>query len=190
MTFSVLTVCTGNVCRSPMAEYLLRARLSTRTAAPPVGVASAGTRALAGYGMDGPSALALKEIGVDGSVHVARQLTPDLVRAAELILTAETAHRSSIVRAEPMAMRRTFTLREFARLGAGLAPLAEISDEALRSRVGEVAAQRGWVDPPQPGADEIGDPFGAPLDVARSCAGQIAAAVDGVLAALGLPVHP
>ena len=52
--------------------------------------------------------------------HVARRITPGLVRASDLVLTAETDHRSVVVRETPEAFRRTFTVREFARLGAGL----------------------------------------------------------------------
>lgn len=181
--FAILTVCTGNVCRSPLAERMLRARLDGA----PVTVASAGIGALVGMGIDGPSALALTELGVDAAGHRARQLDPAMIGQADLILTAATAHRSAVVRTVPLAFRRSFTLREFARLGAGLGALeGPVTRDALVGRVRAVAAQRGLVDPPAEGADQIGDPFGAGLEQARRTAGEVAAAVDGVLAALGL----
>ena len=185
MTFSVLFVCTGNICRSPMAERLFRARVDP---AVPITAASGGTAGLPDWPMDAPSALALRELGGDPDGHAGRRLTEAMVADADLILTAETTHRSVIVQADPPAFRRAFTLREFGRLGAALGPLgAPVTVSALRERVGEVAAQRGNAEPAEPGADDIGDPFGAPLTVARMCAAEVAAAVDLVIGALGLP---
>jgi protein-tyrosine phosphatase len=187
VAFEVLFVCTGNICRSPMAERLLTARLrDVLPAGLDVVASSAGTGAVVGHGMDTPSLIALRELGGDSSGHVARMLTGALAEDADLVLTAESGHREQVLQAVPLAFRRTFTLREFARLGAGLGSLPEPSEAALRQRVAEVAARRGWADAPEPGADEIGDPFGATLAVARSCAAAIAAAIDGTIAALGL----
>lgn len=184
MAFSVLFVCTGNICRSPMAERLLRVRVDP---AARVAVSSVGTSGLTGYPMDAPSAEALRELGGNPDGHVARRFTPALIDAADLILTAETSHRSIVVQSDPLTFRRAFTLREFGRLGADLGLLDELpTEEALRDRVEEVAAQRGIVDAREAGVDEIGDPYGAPIAVARLCGAQIVDAVDAAIAALGL----
>jgi protein-tyrosine phosphatase len=187
VAFEVLFVCTGNICRSPTAERLFAARLATGL---PAGLdviaASAGTRAVVGHGMDTPSLIALRELGGDSSGHVARQFTGTLAESADLVLTAQSDHRAQVVQAAPLAFRKTFTMREFARLGAGLGRLDDPNVDALRARVADVAARRGWADTAAPGADEIGDPFGATLSVARSCAVSVAQAVDGIVAALGL----
>jgi protein-tyrosine phosphatase len=186
--FSVLFVCTGNICRSPLAERMLRSRLD---ASAPIRVSSAGTAAVVGMGIDGPSALALRDLGLDGDGHTARQLTAELITSVDLILTAETVHRSAIVRAAPLTFRKTFTMREFGRLGAALpAPEEEPTVDRLRARVVQVADQRGWVEAPAPGADEIGDPFGARLEVARRTAADISDAIDATISALGLPLPP
>ena len=114
-----------------------------------------------------------------------------MIKEADLILTLATAHRSMIVQAEPLAFRRVFTLREFGRLGETADEFITVVDPgALRARVADVAQQRGWATPATQGADEIADPFGASLDVARTCAAQISAAVDAVSAVLGLSGSP
>jgi protein-tyrosine phosphatase len=188
MDFTVLFVCTGNICRSPLGERLLEARLDPSV---PIRVISAGTHAMAGMGIDAPSARALRDLGVDGDGHIARQLTADHISEADLILTAESAHRSAILQADPLAFRKTFTMREFGRLGAALPPMTEPPTmERLRSRVGEVAGQRGLVEAPATGDDEVGDPYGAPFEVARQTAATISVAVDAILTALGLPSQP
>jgi len=203
VTFTVLFVCTGNVCRSPVAERLFLARM--RSGADMVAT-SAGLFALEGNGIDPPSARALIELGGDPSAHHARWFTPTLAESADLILTAQTSHRADVLRAVPAAMRRTFSLREFARLATAAAADPAAADPAAepgpdpapdsrpdrppdapldpREQVGRIAGLRGVVPAPAPGADDIGDPFGRSIGVARTCAAQIAAAVDVVLAAL------
>ena len=185
-TFTVLFVCTGNICRSPVAERLFQSRISLDS---DVAVSSAGTGALVDWEIDRPSALALRELGVAPEGHTGRRLTTALVRESDVILTAERAHRAAVVRMEPSAARRTFTIREFGRLAEAVPLISEIDDpDALRSRVAEIAAQRGLVSAPG-GADDIGDPFGADTDTARRTAAQISDAVDEAITALGLPAR-
>jgi protein-tyrosine phosphatase len=188
MTFGVLFVCTGNICRSPVAERLFQARVSLDV---PVSVSSAGVGALVGWGIDHPSALALRELGVAPDGHEGRRLTDELVDDADLILTAERAHRQAVVRMDPSATWRTFTIREFGRLADGVPLISEINDpDQLRARVAEISAQRQAArDGGRPANDDIGDPFGADVEVARRSAAHISEAVDAAINALGLPVR-
>jgi protein-tyrosine phosphatase len=189
VTFQVLFVCTGNVCRSPVAERLFLARMNSGC---DLTASSAGIRALAGLGIDPPSASALIALGGDPTGHRARWFTPELAESADLVLTAQTSHRVEVLRATPSAMRRTFALHEFVRLAASLPAADATEDEAAdvtavdpRVRVARIAAQRGMVPPVGPGEDDVADPFGRGIDIARICAAEVSAAVDAVLAALG-----
>jgi protein-tyrosine phosphatase len=104
---SILIVCVGNICRSPMAEALLRERLGNRN------VSSAGLSAVIGHGAD-PHAVALMgERGIDISEHRARQLVDPVSRNADLILVMETSHSREIEQRHPYARGRVFRLGHF-----------------------------------------------------------------------------
>jgi protein-tyrosine phosphatase len=128
----ILTVCTGNICRSPVAERMLQAGLDdVRSGTFLVG--SAGTLAVVGAPVQLPSARIIESRGGRPDGFAARQLTPELVRGADIILTMTASHRSAVVRLEPSALKRTFTIREFARMlkaleerDAGPAPDADL----------------------------------------------------------------
>jgi protein-tyrosine phosphatase len=176
---AVLVVCEGNICRSPAAELLWRAAVGSRFP-----VASAGLRARVGEPVHEPIARLLRARGLspDG---VGRQLTPELVGAADLVLTMTTAQRAGVLSWAPGAVRRTFTLREFAGLVALIDPaglpgpadpaarLAALVDAAPRAR-----ARRGVA------ADDVEDPYRRPDDVAARAVALIADAVDGIATAL------
>lgn len=171
-----------------MAERLFRARVGSTA---PIVASSAGVNAMIGHPMDGPSAQVMRELGADPQGHVGQRLDVRLAAAADLVLTAERSHRSVIIQADPLVFRRTFTLREFARLGSGFPRLAgSPNEDTLRARVSAVARQRGAVEPVHAGADDIGDPYGASMELARLVGLEVSDAVDATLAALGLPRRP
>ena len=184
--FRVLHVCTGNICRSPMAERLTVAGLQARLgpAAEVVEVGSAGTWGHTGSPMEPYALSTLASYGVDGSGFSARELVAEHVVAADLVLGATREHRAASVVLQPRAAARTFTLREFARLTAAVDPAAlPTGDLAERGRalVRLAAGQRGRVPPAQPRDDDLDDPYHAPASAFAACAALVQSALAGPL---------
>jgi protein-tyrosine phosphatase len=113
----ILFVCTGNTCRSPMAELLCRRMLAERMGCAMVDledrgvqVASAGMAAVAGGGPTEEAIRVLADLGLDLRSHVTQPLTEPLVRQADLIFTMTQAHRQGLVAQWPSAADRTIVL--------------------------------------------------------------------------------
>jgi len=104
----ILVVCTGNICRSPMAEVLLQRQL--QQAGRGVEVRSAGVGALVNYPADAPARDRMQARGLDLAEHRARQFTSELARWADLILVMDAQHREAVVDIEPAARGKTFLL--------------------------------------------------------------------------------
>ena len=178
-TGSVLVVCTGNVCRSPYLERRLRHEL----AGTGIAVESAGTKALAGLEMDDGTRERLDAAGIDASGFRARQLTADRVSRADLVLAAAREHRTAVAQLHPAALRRVFTVSDFADLVDGLTvvdpdadPLADVDASWVRQVAAAAARRRGSIVARQSGVD-ITDPIGGP----PSAFGQMAQEVDAAL---------
>jgi protein-tyrosine phosphatase len=183
--FSVLLVCTGNICRSPAAELLLRAALGPSSG---TRVSSAGLDARDGEPVAPPMAALLRGRGLDPDGLRARQLQPEVLRAADLVLTMTAEQRSGVVRRLPAAVRRVFTLREFAEL-AGLvgAPVAGGDRPAPAARLAAVVAAvpaaralRGRGEPA-----DVEDPYGRDDAAYTAAFTAIETAVGGIAAVLG-----
>lgn len=195
--FGILFVCTGNVCRSVMAEGIARQGLQVRlgSQAAPFRVASAGTAGLDGCPLHPYTARALSRLGAVGDGFASRRLSLADIDAADLILSAGREHRDEIVAMRPRASRRAYLLKEFARLVAAAAaappgpaasgPAGSAAGAVSRARrlVDEAARLRGRVPCADPDDDEITDPA-ATGEAFLGCAQVIDAALQDVLDAL------
>ena len=117
MTYRILTVCTGNICRSPLAEYALREAVAASDLAGQVEVASAGTTGWEGGNPIDPRAGALlREHGIDPSAHRARRMDPQELREVDLVLALDHDHVRPIrdVLGEERAARTLRMVRDFA----------------------------------------------------------------------------
>lgn len=109
----ILTVCTGNICRSPYAERFLQNQLDIICPGS-FSIRSAGTHALSGHEMDKRAASKLREAGGTEQAFTARQITSDMTTDIDLILSLTEDHRNKVVALSPRLLKRTYTVREFA----------------------------------------------------------------------------
>ncbi|MGQ9427251.1 low molecular weight protein-tyrosine-phosphatase [Gilvimarinus sp. F26214L] len=103
---NILVVCVGNICRSPMAEYLLRYKLDKGA----VTIASAGTGALVGKPADATAQSILQEQGLDLSPHRAQQISADLLGKADLVLAMSDGQLDYLYSLAPQVRGRAFLL--------------------------------------------------------------------------------
>lgn len=176
---NVLFVCTANVCRSPLAEQYLRARLSPQAGLRPV---SAGLVVSAGTPMDPFAAEQSRLFGGDPDGARSAPLTDDEALDAALILTMTRRQRKEVATRFPRAVRRTYLLADFSAL------IRELSQSCPTevARVGTPGGP-GWDDLSQyrrrvPGAGEdIPDPIGCSREVHHRVATMIVRHVETIV---------
>ena len=152
----ILFVCTGNSCRSVMAEGLMR-HLLQRAGVNTVTVESAGIFAMEGMNPTRETLRVLQDAGIDGSSHRARALTLEMIHGADVVFAMEPFQMDEIIRRAPSAKDKVHLLKPY-----GLPP------EDL---------------PASPG---IPDPIGKPLEVYEVCFVEIREAVERIAKSLGV----
>jgi protein-tyrosine phosphatase len=171
-----------------MAERLARRRFDAVLGrdANRVLVQSAGVRAEDGSPMHPGVVQVLRERGACPDGFVSRPLTAGIVASADLVLTATRQHRAACVTLVPEAVRHTYTLRQFARIAAGLdREHPQWTDgpphARLRGLVRLAMEGRGRTQPVEPGEDDLADPVREPITAFRRCADDIDAVLDRVI---------
>ncbi|WP_167762176.1 hypothetical protein [Blastococcus sp. CT_GayMR20] len=184
----VLFVCTGNMCRSPLAERILRARV-TDTLGPElaatVSVASAGLETRPDLPMDRHTAKILTRAGLDSEGFRTRTFDRTLAEESDLVLAMTCRHRTTALALAPRTMRRTFTLIEASDLvrqadltGLDQVPLAHRGAE-LATRLQDCRARR-----PVNKLDDVPDPIGRSMRIHKDVARRVTAALQPIADAL------
>jgi protein-tyrosine phosphatase len=187
-SFSVLTVCTGNLHRSVLAEHVLRAAINWLG----LGwtVSSAGVAAVPGRPVDPRTerVLARSRITVAPGWTTRRLELAD-VHDADLVLVAAEEHRRVIAELDPSTLPKVYLLRQFARLAAAVRDSGQPVGSGAEL-VDAVRAARSHVQPVPPGADDITDPVGRPDRVLRACLRDVESAVEQIVSAARPPGRP
>ena len=164
---NVLFVCTANICRSPFMEQAARALAGEAR----ITFASTGTHGQVSQPMDNAMAATLTS---SDPAFRSQAMSRDLVDRADLILTAESSHRSFVMEEHPHALRKVFTLGQFARVAQ--------AEPDLRGRALIEAAGKGRT--PTLPEDDIDDPYRRGNSAARAAAGKMSTMLSVVVAAL------
>ena len=173
----VLFLCTGNICRSPVAEALLRHRLAKAGVEATVrsaGLLDSGIRASA-HGVD-----VLAGRGIDLSAHRSQTMTADLLTSADLIVAMAREHVREAVVTVPAVFPRTFTLRELVRRGADVGP--RLPDQPLDRWLSYLHAGRttgGLLG--RSVVDDVEDPIGQPRPAYERMVGDLEVLIDDMV---------
>jgi protein-tyrosine phosphatase len=167
---SILVVCTGNVCRSPMAEGLLRKALVETLGDDAPVVSSAGTAGWEGSAAMPEAVAAAAERGVDIAAHRARRLRPGMAETTDLVLCMAREHRDAIVRSTPSAAGRTFTLKELVSL---LERLPDGGPDTASDRLAAADTLRRADGHTGGGDEDVADPLGLPIEGYRAIADEL-----------------
>ncbi len=174
----VLFVCTGNICRSPMAEGVAWSLIESEHPkgwSTPLSFASAGTAGLAGEPPTREAMLAMESMGIDISSHRARTLSEEILGESDLVLVMEERHKRLV---EEMSDLPAFLLLKLVE-AARKSRLTLYDRERLLDFARGLEESGGWDLPSH--AYEVGDPIGLPLGEYAAVAGVIVSGVRPLL---------
>ena len=174
---TILVVCTGNICRSPMAKGFLQHMAGERDADGVV-VDSAGVAAWDDSPPTAETVMAMEERGIDLSTHLAQRLDRRAIERADLIVGMTAEHRDSVNRAVPEAEHRSFTLKELVQLleraaQAGNAVSGGTADERIGQSVEVADRLRSSPERPDVLDEDVADPLGLGIEAYRAAAWEI-----------------
>jgi protein-tyrosine-phosphatase len=171
----ILIVCTGNLCRSPMASVVLRRVLSER-GCDGIEVGSAGTWAESGNRATSEACSVVADRGMDLSPHRSRPLTADELRSADLVIAMTSVHLREIGSLDPDAAGKTLLLKEIAELSFG-EPEGRDAQIRLRRLLG--ARRPEWRR-----ALDLDDPMGLPRTSYERCLAELEQGIELLATAL------
>lgn len=187
---SVLFVCTGNICRSPLAEAFLNDR-SERILDGAVRARSVGTWGREGNPATRETVEAGHERGLDLEGHRASPLTAEAIERADLVLGMTGEHQNEVTRMVPDARGKTFTLKELVALLRALDHPAEGPErDPVLARIREADELRRGPERPRISDRDVIDPLGLGAEVYRAVAAEIEESVDGMVRGLFGVVAP
>ncbi len=165
---SILIICTGNLCRSPMAEAMLRRQAEQSGA--PLQVASAGF-ATEGEAPPEPTLAVMRRRGIDLSEHRSRLLTPSMLATADLVIGMTRTHVWEAAVRDPDIVPRAFVLGELVRLNDDIGHRS--TGEPFERWTERLHVERRHGAHAPLSGDEIPDPFGKRRKVHERVASRI-----------------
>ncbi len=178
--FTVLIVCRANLCRSPLIEHLLIERC--RTSELNWSVSSAGLQAQPGLPMHQHASRLLADRRVQTAEWRSRQVSDDMLAAADLVLTADANQRGAVARLRPDALSRAFTLLQLAHLMRAVRPhLAPPAADRGSWLLSAAAWARPHVQPLPREEVALADPLGQPYRRFEECATTIDRSLRAIL---------
>lgn len=123
--YKILFVCTGNICRTPMAEYLLKNLVREERFHDLIKVESAGVGALDGYSAAEFTIEVCRSYGIDPTPHRARSINPGLIKESDLILCMGLEHQVMLQKIFPQFKDKIYLIKNFAGSNSNQNPTIE-----------------------------------------------------------------
>lgn len=179
--YTVLAVCTGNICRSPAMERLLAQLFADESE---IKVISAGTHAHVGEDIQPEMKDRITDVGASAEGFTATQLTTEMIESSDLILAATRVHVEDILAEVPTAASRTFTLRQFGRILKNLDD-AEIHGASVAEKLRALAEKADQQREAAGENEDVVDPYMLPDDVYDESFQQILEPIETLRGVLG-----